>query len=105
MNYKVRFFLKIIFNFKNIVKSFFIKNPPYQKERLAVCNSCEYNSKNKNTLTEQEKFYVKLNNYADTCTACGCGINRKTKIAEEDCGLTEINKKPKWQKLEINQKT
>lgn len=99
MNYKLRFFLKIVFNFKNIVKSFFIKSPPYQKERLDICSTCEYNSKNKKQLTKEDKFYIKINNYVDTCLACGCGINRKTKIKEEDCGLTEINQKPKWKRL------
>ena len=103
MNYKLKFFKKVLLNAKNIVKSFFIKSVDYQKQRLKICNSCEYNSKNKKELSEEDLFYIKMNGHADTCLACGCGIERKTKIAEEDCGLTEINQKPKWQRLEINQ--
>ena len=97
--YKKKLIKKIASNFPNIVKSFFIGKPSYQKGRLSICSTCEYNSKNRAPKTGAEEYYLKLNSSKPTCYACGCNLDRKTKIKEESCGLTEINQKPKWTKI------
>lgn len=51
------------------------------EERLAICNNCEYHSKNNKTFRLDEH-----------CTECGCSLTAKTKCLSCNCPL-EI---PKW---------
>lgn len=51
------------------------------QERLEICNSCEYNSKNKNP-----------NALFASCTHCGCPLSSKLRALTVSCPLPE----PKW---------
>jgi hypothetical protein len=53
------------------------------RERLLVCRSCEYNSKNK------KGFILRMYEH---CTDCGCPLKAKTKCLSCCCSLDE----PKW---------
>ena len=90
---------------KNILNSMVSQLPEDQewyKERMAICNACEYNSKNvdPSTLTGiaklryqglAPKYLTKM-----FCTACSCPIENKCSVRYEDCGLVTLSKKPKW---------
>lgn len=51
------------------------------RQRRRICDSCEYNSKNHNTI----RFDIH-------CTECGCTLSAKTKCLSCCCPLTP----PKW---------
>lgn len=64
-------------------------------ERRSICDTCEYNSKNiAGQLSLINMMKKKLNK--PFCTACGCFIHEKTKVASEVCGLEEQGLEPKW---------
>jgi hypothetical protein len=46
------------------------------KERLAICEACEYHSKNKKTIRPDAH-----------CTNCGCTLSAKTKCLSCSCPL------------------
>lgn len=72
------------------------KDEDWYKKRLSICSSCEYNSKNVGGVVLNLKDIV-----GASCTACGCFIDRKAAMREEECGLVEKNLPPKWDKLSI----
>lgn len=90
---------------KNILGSMVNKLPEdeqYFKDRKAICDTCEYNSKNVDPSTLTGIAKLRYEGYApkyltkDFCTACTCPIENKCSVKYEDCGLTKIGKKPKW---------
>ena len=92
---------------KTIAKAFSEKLPEGQdwyEKRLAICNACEYNTKNmsKENLSIADKIQISTgvcdnNNH---CSACKCCIERKCSVKTEVCGLEYIDLEPKWLELE-----
>lgn len=86
--------------FRQILKSRVVekkrRNEPYVIERRAICNLCEFNTKNKKNKTIKDVFKEILNGLTPTCSLCGCGIKFKTVIPEAECGLFDVGKDPKW---------
>lgn len=99
------FFKKI----RNIADAFMHPLPvdeAWYQDRLAICSGCEYNSDN---VDDTDKSLVhKLREVANPCpekrhcTACGCCIDRKTAVAGETCGMTELGMKPKWESIVVD---
>jgi hypothetical protein len=88
---------------KNIAKAFINSLPegePFYENRLEICNSCEYNTKNvdkdKLSMTDRIKISTGICDNNNHCTACGCCIERKCSVKEETCGLISIGESPKW---------
>lgn len=70
----------------------------WYEDRLKICATCPYNSKN----VDGKGLLLKIKDIAGaSCTACGCFIERKASRKEEECGLSEINMTPKWNKLAV----
>lgn len=68
-------------------------------ERKKACNSCEYNSKNKKSLSSfKEKIFYYLNMKEPFCTICSCEIKAKASEELEQCSLGLIGKERKWNK-------
>lgn len=93
---------------KTIVKAFLSELPIGEKwyeDRLEICNTCEYNSKNiekgKLSMADRIKVATGLCDNNNHCTACGCCIERKSSVKSETCGLASIDKDPKWIALEV----
>jgi len=70
----------------------------YQK-RLDICESCPFNSKNKEELTLRDKAVVAMNMGNPSCLACTCEIAAKASVRAEQCGLAKINQEPLWEAL------
>lgn len=90
--------------FKDIVKSKYFRDKEktsWNQKRLDICNSCPFNSKNREKLTLKEKAMVTVNGGADTCLACGCEIEAKTSLKHAKCPLTP----PKWDVVRTIAKT
>lgn len=92
---------------KVIAKAFLSDLPigeDWYEERLAICNTCEYNTKNKNkselSITDRIKISTGVCDNSNHCTACGCCIERKCSVKSEVCGLQSIGKTPKWTPIE-----
>jgi hypothetical protein len=93
---------------KTIVKAFLSELPTGEKwyeDRLEICNSCEYNTKNiernKLSMTDRIKISTGVCDNKNHCTACGCCIERKSSVKGETCGLTYLNMEPKWVAIEV----
>lgn len=74
------------------------------EERLLICGQCPYNSKNTDTSSFVDSVR-KAAVSAPFCTACKCQIYEKTGQASEECGLSEIGQKPKWNRLIVETKS
>lgn len=92
---------------KTIVKAFKDDLPEGQdwyEKRVAICNSCEYNTKNmaKENLSIADKIQISTGacDNGNHCTACKCCIERKCSVKTEVCGLVKKNLEPKWLPLE-----
>jgi len=72
---------------------------PYFKERIAICDPCEWNSANiapeKLSVADKNKIKVFFKG-EPMCTACGCCIPLKAGLRDSVCGLKSKGKKPKW---------
>lgn len=90
-----------------IYRGFFLKSdvPAHiLEERRRICDTCPWNSKNiAEPLSLINKMKKKLNK--PFCTACGCFIQEKTKVASEACGLAEQEMEPKWEAVKSLSKT
>lgn len=78
------------------------------KERLSICNDCEYNSDNKeySELKETHKLSIStICSGSPVCTACGCCILKKIGESTESCGLVELGKDPKWNAVKVETST
>lgn len=95
---------------KNIARSKFMSEkdlPSWVEKRRAICETCPLNFKNvpiKRRRLKDWVWYV-LNGFKTQCTACGCGIKSKTKIADEYCGMENIGLEPLWDIEEEKPKT
>ena len=92
---------------KTIAKAFTNKLPvgeAWYEERLKICNSCEFNTKNiekeKLSITDRIQINSGICDNNNHCTACKCCIERKCSVKSETCGLVKIDKTPKWIALE-----
>lgn len=67
-----------------------------QQERLKVCHTCKYNSKNQVKKTVKVRIMIIINKLLDIiygidndeeniCTKCGCNLKHKTSQEEEKC--------------------
>jgi len=72
------------------------------KNRRSICEVCPYNSNNVDSkdLSTVNKARKKVIS-SPFCTACGCQINEKTLSETEECGLSYINKIPKWNRVKL----
>lgn len=66
--------------------------------RINICNTCPLNSKNTG-ISNLQKIKEKV--IGDFCTACGCAVEEKVSQADEECGLSQLGKEPKWFKEKI----
>lgn len=81
----------------------------WYQDRMDVCNSCEFNSRNdpkafdNMTILEKAGKIVKdrVCDSKEYCTACGCCVELKCSLKESVCGLSEIGEEPKWDALEV----
>lgn len=90
---------------KTIVKAFSEDLPVEQewyRDRLAECDTCEYNSKNieNNSILTKTKENT-ICRGTSVCDACGCCIAQKASVKSEVCGMAEKGLTPKWEALEI----
>lgn len=72
--------------------------PEYVAKRRSICETCPLNFKNVPFLERRLKdwaWYV-ANGFDSQCTACGCSVKQKTKLAEEYCGMENIGLPPLW---------
>jgi hypothetical protein len=93
---------------KTIVKAFSEDLPveeEWYRKRLTDCDTCEWNSKNKevNTLLTKTKEST-ICKGTSVCTACGCCIAQKASVKSEVCGMKEKGLVPKWGAIEIEGK-
>jgi hypothetical protein len=78
----------------------------YFKERMEICNTCEWNSKFKEDKPKTfiEKGIAALREKLPSeyhCTACGCDIGLKCASKDQTCGLVEKGFEPKWYPIEV----
>lgn len=98
---------------KQIAKALTTPLPEAEKwfqDRLAICNGCEWNTKNKPyesgelSLLERlgKSVKDKVCDSENYCRACGCCIELKASLRESVCGLVELEnpQDPKWVALE-----
>lgn len=93
---------------KTIVKAFSEDLPveeEWYRERLTACDTCEWNSKNKdvNSLLTKTKEST-ICKGTSVCTACGCCIAQKASVKSEVCGMKEKGLEPKWGAIEVEGK-
>jgi hypothetical protein len=90
----------------NTIINAFTGSIPYGEqwfeERKAICDGCEYNSKNRKSETLAEKAQDLLHGGEPYCRACLCFIDRKAAMKEETCGLKEKGLVPKWNALMVH---
>ncbi len=70
----------------------------WYKERIKICKTCPYNSKNisfRDYTSNMWKWYI-LNLFKPFCSICGCQITAKASVEVEECALDEIGQEPKW---------
>lgn len=75
------------------------RNEPWVKERRAICEECPFNTINIEKKSVKERLFIFLNLSKGVCSACFCGIKRKTLIKQSVCGLEEIGSEPKWKEI------
>lgn len=98
---------------KQIAKALTTPLPEAEKwfqDRLATCNGCEWNTKNKPyeegelSLLERvgKGIKDKVCESKNYCRACGCCIELKASLMESTCGLVELEnpQEPKWIAIE-----
>lgn len=71
-------------------------------ERLKICETCPFNSKNtdrENKKTFKYKLWNLLNLHKHFCTICGCEIKAKASDEMEECSMVELDKEPKWKRI------
>lgn len=66
--------------------------PEWYQTRKSICETCEYNTKNIDSLSIKDTIRVSHNLGKDACIKCTCGIEDKCSDAIEQCPLEE----PKW---------
>lgn len=67
---------------------------PWYNERIKICNTCPFNSKNvENKKGLRYWFWNILNLKEPFCTVCGCEIKAKASEEIEEC------EKEKWKSL------
>lgn len=93
---------------KTIFKAFTEPLPvgeAWYEERIKICETCDYNTKNMGkeelSAVDRVKLTVGLCPEGDHCTACGCCTHRKASQKSEQCGLADIGKEPKWPALSV----
>jgi hypothetical protein len=93
---------------KTIAKAFVNPLPvgeDWYEKRLEICNGCEYNSANiesiKLSFGSKLKIQSKLCDNGNHCTACGCCIERKCGSRVSECGLVELKMEPKWKAIDF----
>jgi len=93
---------------KTIVKAFLSELPVDEKwyqDRIAACDVCEYNTKNKDKkdlrITDRIKMATGVCDNDNHCVACGCCIERKCSVKSENCGKLSIGLEPNWIALEV----
>lgn len=101
---------------KTIAKAFLEPLPAGEKwyeDRLKICEYCPHNSKNvkeeeksdrlidrvKSAIEKEAKKHLCDN--GNSCTLCGCCIERKCATKSEQCGKVKIGEAPLWEALEI----
>ena len=93
---------------RTIVKAFSEDLPVDQewyRKRLTDCDTCEWNSKNKednSVLTKTKE--VTICKGTSVCTACGCCIAQKASVKSETCGMKDKGLEPKWNAIEVEGK-
>lgn len=72
--------------------------PDYVEKRRKICETCPLNFKNVPLLERRPKDWAWYfaNLFSSQCTACGCSIKQKTKLAEEYCGMENLGLPPLW---------
>lgn len=73
---------------------------PWCKERLKLCNNCEFNSKNNADLSFKDKFLMFIQLSKAICTICGCSTKYKVRIPMSSCSMEELDLKPLWREKE-----
>lgn len=75
-------------------------DPKILEKRREICNSCDFNSKNK----EDKGLFNEIRSNVikePFCTACGCQIKQKTASETEVCGAVYFDLKPKWNRIKV----
>lgn len=77
------------------------KNEPWYQERLRICSTCPFNT----AVSGADSLFMKtlklVDGNAPQCKACGCYIDKKAAMKEEECGMSQIGQKPLWPALKI----
>lgn len=73
---------------------------PWCKERLEICNTCKFNSKNKYDLTLKEKFLMMIQLTKAVCSICGCNVRYKASVPMASCSREELGLEPLWRTKE-----
>lgn len=76
-------------------------NEDWYQSRLKICSTCPFNT----AVSGADSFLMKtlkvIDGNAPQCKACGCYIDKKAAMKEEECGLSAIGQKPLWPALKI----
>lgn len=92
---------------KTIVRAFTQKSDideEIRKLRASICSICPYNSNNatNDLMSIDQVIRKKLTPISKPfCVACDCQINEKISQETEECGLGQIGKRPKWNRLRV----
>jgi hypothetical protein len=71
----------------------------WYQDRLDICSQCPLNSKNKENLSIRDIAIVAANFGKAACLGCGCEIDAKASVREEECGITKLGQEPLWNAL------
>jgi len=74
------------------------------KERMKICEGCEFNSENvkPEDLSVTQNIQIKnICQFKRMCTACGCCLDEKVGQKNQACGLKEKGLEPKWEALSV----
>lgn len=74
--------------------------PEYYKRRMDICASCEHNTANGGLGAQVE--WVAKKTGIHNCNICGCIISKKCWSKNEACGLEEIGREPKWNRIRVD---
>lgn len=97
---------------KTIAKAFLEPLPVGEKwyeDRLKICDYCPHNSKNVKKEEKSDRLIDRVREAAkkqicdngNSCTLCGCCIERKCATKSEQCGKVKIGEAPLWDALEV----
>ena len=75
------------------------------KERMKICEGCEFNSENmepENISITQDIQIKNICKFKRMCTACGCCLDEKVGQKSETCGLKQKGQTPLWEALKAD---